>query len=350
MADLIERLRAADRMLARERLSPGATRRTARSMAAAMARRARLRPYIPALAFAAGAALVLALVGFKALRPQTPALAREPARVATGLDCREHQDEAGALVLDGRCALDLAPERVRLETTGATRVARIDASTIDLSAGEAMFDVAPRTGDILRVRVPGGTIEVVGTRFRVIAWSTGGTVELFEGTIRAVDASGSTMLAPGDRHTFGAAPPQRAGGAIEAPAPPAAAAPEPSAPEARATEAAAATDRRPRASAAKPEVPAADAPSRADALVAEVRALRSAGRYADAAQLLRDALAEPWPPRTADILSYELGTILARHLADPASACAHWAEHTASFPATRYAEAIGRSRTKLGCR
>jgi tetratricopeptide (TPR) repeat protein len=107
-----------------------------------------------------------------------------------------------------------------------------------------------------------------------------------------------------------------------------------------------------RARAETPVVPAIAEPSaedRVDALLAELRALRRAGRYADAARRLERALGESWPSRAREVLHYELGTILGNHLEDRERACAHWRAHLQKYPSTRYGRAIADAQQRLAC-
>jgi hypothetical protein len=80
-----------------------------------------------------------------------------------------------------------------------------------------------------------------------------------------------------------------------------------------------------------------------------VQQLRRRGQYERAAARLREALEQRWPTRTADVLSYELGTILTRHLHDPARACTHWEQHLDRFRATRYRRQILAAKSSLDC-
>jgi hypothetical protein len=99
---------------------------------------------------------------------------------------------------------------------------------------------------------------------------------------------------------------------------------------------------------AKP-VATAPAPDPIEALLAELRALRRAGRYVEAERRIERALAEPWPARAREVLHYELGTIVERHTGDAMRACTLWREHLERFPKTRYAAAIGDAKRRLGC-
>jgi transmembrane sensor len=77
--------------------------------------------------------------------------------------------------------------------------------------------------------------------------------------------------------------------------------------------------------------------------------LRSRGHYEAAVQALTSALAEDLRAPTRERLSFELGAILSRRLADPARACAHWSRHRTQFPSGRYDEEILQTHVQLGC-
>ena len=100
---------------------------------------------------------------------------------------------------------------------------------------------------------------------------------------------------------------------------------------------------------ASPTPLSSDPGSSAAAIIEEVQQLRRRGEYERAATRLRDALRQHWPTRTADVLSYELGTILARHLDDTTRACAHWRQHLQQFRATRYRRQVTASISTLSC-
>ena len=97
------------------------------------------------------------------------------------------------------------------------------------------------------------------------------------------------------------------------------------------------------------EAPKGEPQLSAGAVIEHVHALRRTGDYKEAARALEAALRRPWPRRTAEVLSYELGRILARHLQSGARACKHWRRHLAKFPRTRYRDQVTASETALGC-
>jgi hypothetical protein len=349
---LLVRLRAADASLRRERLRPHAARRIRRRMERALARPLANRwGWIPMTTFLAGAALVLAVL---TIGRQDDPIAREPLSPRStsvlprpqGSNCR--WNDHGPLLMEGACEVALDDPPVLVHTLAATRLS-IDGRRAELEHGGALFEVAPIEGAPFEVIVPTGAITVVGTRFRVIVDERDGHVELFEGIIDFTPHAGDRVrLEAGQRLDFAvrtdAMPvsiesvdaieptvehpvehrvehrPARSGRGIE-----------------RTTDESQSTLR--------PE-----ASRSVTALIDEVAALRARGEYRTAATRLETALAEPgWDRRAAEVLSFELGTILTRHLGEPPRACRHWAAHLERWGGTRYHEAIERHRTRLAC-
>ncbi len=296
------------------------------------------RRWIPALTFVAGAALVLLVVGL-GLRP-TPSSSGVVVRslgafVVAGDDCRLAQD-ADTTTTRGACRLSSAT--VVAQTWDEARV-RPWRDTLQVDDGTVVFEVehVPAGAPPVAVRVSHGTIEVLGTRFAIEQDATGGHVDLFEGRIRFVGDDGQRRdIAPGQRLGWG----DRATEPVRRDPPP---------PEPPATESDLADEPAP-AQEPRSERPArAPAPGHASprtdedaaAIVDEVESLRRQGRYAEAAKRLRDALRQSWSRRVAEVFSFELGTILARHLGDSDAACAHWRAHERRFGEKgRYAKAV----------
>jgi hypothetical protein len=84
-------------------------------------------------------------------------------------------------------------------------------------------------------------------------------------------------------------------------------------------------------------------------LLAEVAALRRAGRFADALARLRSADDSRWSTRARQLVSYEIGTLLERQLDDRAAACTHWRAHASRYPDGRHAQAVERALARLAC-
>jgi transmembrane sensor len=80
-----------------------------------------------------------------------------------------------------------------------------------------------------------------------------------------------------------------------------------------------------------------------------IAVLRSRGEYGEAARVLRRALAAPLRAESAEILSYELGSILTYQLDTTAAACAHWERHLERYPAGRFDLEVEESRAVLDC-
>lgn len=338
-------LEAHDRRLARAPMPVGAKNR----IAARLAREAEARSvdvtrrsWLPMLTFAAGAALVMLVIGYNMMRRTAePASAMRPPAVATlagyaiqGDGC-EGKQEQGATVLSGECRM-VGPH-LTLQTWDTARL-ELKPRAVTVQRGQAMFDVT-KVGpgeQTVKIFVSHGTIEVLGTRFTVDQDGDGGTVDLFEGRIRfhhrPADGRAPVDIHPGQRYGWGnRAAPQ----------------PDPD-PEVEA-DIVIVTDDEPATQPARPPTSSKavkdEAPD-ADAIIAEVTDLRGAGRYDEAARRLRQALQLRWDRRTAQVLSYELGQILERHLQDADAACKHWAKHQRKYPDGRYAGAVATSLTQ----
>lgn len=342
---LLPRLRRRDHELACATMPVGARHRVASQLAQEAARRANggvrglsARTWIPMATFAAGAALVMLVVGWNLLHSRTnspeidatPNVAVSPGYVVEGEQCRAHRDGRTA-VLAGACRL-LGPQ-ISVQTWDDARLV-LSERTVVLSTGEAMFDVRPVVpGEAsVRVVVSHGIIEVLGTRFTVNQTEGGGTVELFEGHIRFRDGSEGDWvdIVPGQRFGWGDRQEHRAQV-------------EPAADVGEETITIEEDPADPRAGEAVDTVAVSPHKPDADVVIARVTALRGAGRYRQASAVLRRALRHKWDRRTAQVLSYELGQILEHHRDDPAVACKHWRRHQTRYPQGRYASAVADS-------
>lgn len=357
MADdrrFVARLVAADRALASEQLSPRAVHRIGAHLARELDRQARARRFgwIPMLTFVAGAAAVLLVLVWRAAPKAPEPTVSTPAALASvsGRDCHQRA-QPGEVELAGACEIAVREPAMRIATIASSRVG-VAGNVVHVREGSALFDVARVRGEPVRVVVPGGAIVVIGTRFRVEVAGGAGRVELFEGRIEFHAQDGSVVpIEAGEQLEFGTRAPAadaiaddgvrvEQGDADEEPTileDPPELLPLPVAEPARAR--------------SRPDVTSpGDLPTRSSAeIIDEVQALRRRGDYQGAAQQLRDALAQRWPSRTAEVLSYELGTILARHLQDQAAGCRHWREHRRRFDDARHREAIAASLASLGC-
>lgn len=374
---LLERLRRADEALKAERLPPSAVHRVARKIDEELADTdgsTRMPRWVPMATFVGGAALVLAVLALGGGRRSAgdaetggaavvrdavvrDAVARDA--VVRGDDCRSE----GAH-LSGRCDVQLAEPAMTIHTARAD--VELHGRVIDVHGGRADFDVQHVHDAPVRVRVPGGDIVVVGTRFRVTvdADTRRGTVVLYEGRLRFEGDDGEVSpIEAGETFAFGDANTAVAKVAGPDPASDAAASEAAFGAQKRSRdEASPGTQARkkPRAGGRAKDDPDSegdtvegDAIDRdavdVDAVIGSVDASRRSGDYHGAADALRVALRGKLDPRAREVLSYELGTILSGHLGDAAQACAHWQKHRSRFPAGRYAKQVARARADLGC-
>ncbi|MEX1363428.1 MAG: FecR domain-containing protein [Nannocystaceae bacterium] len=332
--------------------------------------------WLPALTFAAGAALVLLVVGL-GLRSRTATQEGASASAVLGMfavqgeGCR-HREDAGQALLDGSCRL-VAPH-MTVQTWERVVLQRGQEQALRLVEGMALFDVTTvEPGqDRVRIEVSHGVIEVLGTRFAIEQGARGGHVDLFEGGIRFVGLQGERAeISPGERHAWGDAVVAEVAVVPEPPVGRAGATGRNSTQDHEQDEAdaesasgrgseprvdAEGSARRRRARRAESPTAVAEEPppegstDEATAVIEQVSRMRSQGRYVDAAAVLRRALdGRRWDRRTAQVLSYELGEIVERHLGDPDRACVHWAAHAARFPGGRYDAAVKAARQRLGC-
>jgi hypothetical protein len=346
---LIAQLAAADRSLKEERLPPRAVRRIANRISREIDRpnRSRRLGWIPMFTFVAGAALVLLFVAW-ARTPggsEAPSVAsareEQQARIS-GPDCHHRQRDAQVLEISGACEVITFAPALRIQTVEEAALT-VEGPRVQMQRGSALFDVDRVVGEPVRIVVPGGEIVVVGTRFRVVIAGEGGQVDLYEGKLEfhADDGSVTPILA-GQQFVFGRA-------AVRPPAAPESeGTPTPVSTHDAPRELSTPTKRRPEPTAPATQPSPEPGPSAA-AIIEEVQQLRRRGQYDRAASRLRDALRQQWPTRTADVLSYELGTILARHLDEPTRACAHWRQHLQQFRATRYRQQVAASISALSC-
>ncbi|MGH1340869.1 MAG: FecR domain-containing protein [Nannocystales bacterium] len=356
--EVIERLKAADRSLANERMPRAAARRVARKVSAELESQSRpsRMGWIPMLTFVAGAALVLLFLRWSTDEPRSLTEDRSESVamtvLVTGPACRSNS--AATTTVWGACSISTEGPSMSIDTIDGSHL-EVGDRVVDLRSGSALFDVDPVRGDPVRIVVPQGEIVVVGTRFRVVVGEARSEVELYEGRLEFHDGSGKVTPILAGQHVGFGQPAQPARPAAEES--PSTKPVLPQTPDA---------DQPPQAddtvSRARPSVPRGSskrkarrtaelAPMEDDAgpVIEAAEKLRRAGRYADAAATLRAALKRRWPRRTADVLSHELGRLLERRIRDQASACRHWEKHLERFTKTRYRARIERSMTELGC-
>jgi transmembrane sensor len=350
LRELDERLAApgmppsADRRVReRLRLAELARRRLARRMRAVPRRSSGARKWlaIPALACVAVLALGI-LVGLRGRSGDAMSFA--PTEVAgfvlvAGSPDLDLASIDGALELRrGSCTLRQPNAAMTLDVAGAAKVRR-ERDGVRVERGTVAFTADP-SGDERVVAVSHGEIRITGTRFTVVQTAEGGSVALHEGGIRfEVAGREPTTVRPGETVAWPLP--------VVAPEEPAAVVGE---------AAPAGSGARP-----GPGLGPAAAPGRGSGsgtgtgsgsgaggdLLARIEALRSQGRYAEAAELAASA---PSSSASRERLSYERGGLLTYQLRDRDRACAHWQRHAAEFPAGGYAVEVQRARAHLGCR
>jgi hypothetical protein len=309
--------------------------------------RARWRRWLPAASFAAGAALVLSVVGARWLQPAAEvgvaapelaapvvASAATPSPPGLASFAVEGPDPGcasprrnGAATLAAHCRL-VSPQMAMQAWEPAT--VRSGAEGVRVEGGKVLFEVetVPPGDDPVQVAVSHGTIEVVGTRFAVEQGVQGGHVDLLEGKIRFHHHDGRVEdVLPGQRLSWGSTANPQPPASVEVRPEPPAAAEEPHSP------------RKGRARSAN---------ARAAAVIERVTELRAERRYGAAISELRRALRRKWDRRTAQVLSYELGDLL-RVAEDTVGACEHFAAHQRKYPQGRYATAVDRVVRRLDC-
>ncbi|MEM9461972.1 MAG: FecR domain-containing protein [Myxococcota bacterium] len=367
----LDELRRVDEVHQSERLRPGAVHRITRRLDAELLHAelpTRRRAFIPMASFAAGAALVLAVFAFgdgaeQAHEEITADVPVHASWLVGGSNCHATRGKV-ELVLDGSCRVQTSEPGLTIESRKTTRLRAVEHG-VELRHGIALFEVEPVTeGAPWRVEVPGGAIEVMGTRFSVVVNGDHGHVDLLEGAIQFVGHDGRVhRVQPGERFRFSAtttvaAADDPAAGAASSRVSDNEAAPTDSTAEAdegaplAAGELLAALGRPDREGKARGSRGRHARARNAEALtrlVSEITELRAQRQYQAAVSLLRGALSKRWDRHTREVLSYELGTVLSTQLPNRDDACAHWAEHTRQFSGGRYARAIERATERLGC-
>lgn len=372
----LDELRRVDDARQSEHLRPGAVHRIARRLDAELLQAelpTRRRTVIPMVSFAAGAALVLAVFAFgggpkKAERQTEAVVPAHASWVVGGSNCHATRGES-ELVLDGSCRVQTSEPGLTIESRKTTRLHAVEHG-VALDHGIALFEVEPVTeGAPWRVEVPGGAIEVMGTRFSVVVSGDHGHVDLLEGSIRFAANDGQVYeVEPGERFRFSATTRVAAAAAGEPsgdadprlagePSEDAAGSGPDAGPDADVAPLAAGEllaalgrlEREGKGRSARGRHSRVGNSEELTQLVARVTELRAQRQYRAAVSLLRGALHERWDGHTREVLSYELGTILSTQLPDHDEACAHWAAHTQKFPRGRYARAVARATARLHC-
>jgi hypothetical protein len=273
--------------------------------------------------------------------------------IAASADLRTDVANGLLTVEAGQASLRLTDLAADVTVPGRARLRR-EPRGVRLEDGTAIFEVAHRQETPLTVYVSGGRIEVLGTRFTVVAEGDGGSVRLERGAIRFVEpAGGETLLQPGEELRWpvarAAAPPPLP---VPSAAPPAPVEPAPRPPHKRPL----AKAPPPAPPPAPPEVEPVPAPSPAEVaaqherrVLAEIDRLRIRREDALLVSRLDEMLAEPVPEPLRERLSFERCDVLAHRAAEDRRACAEIARHLAAYPNGEYTVRLERSRRSLGC-
>ena len=350
-------LREADGTLRSEPMPADAAARVREGGLDSGVKRFRVRPSALGYAFAGSAlAIVLALVLWASAQPILPQglvvalepLQRGPYFVASADALQLGASEPSRVVVRSGSAVLVEPQWGGAVGVSAGTDLTREPSGLRLRAGTLRVHVRPRPNDAppVRVLVSHGVIEVVGTTFTVRQGSRGGEVVLHEGVIRFVDAQlHATILTAGStlRWPRTAALPARPTPAHEAHE-----APEPDARELPTNKPA--PDEEPDEDPdVTPPQPAPRLAFDSEAFLHHIAVLRSRGRYDSARQEIAAALGRNLAASTHERLSFELGTLLTRHLNDNARACAHWRAHELRHPRGRYDRELREAKQQLGC-
>jgi hypothetical protein len=315
---LLDAIREADRTLASVHLTANASHRIRTAIREHGVSSARTRAAVWVVPAAVGAVALLVALAMGA--PQ--ALSSKSAEIGK---CVTSASPEG-VALKGACTMHLGA--MDIETSGAARLSETS-DGVHVLAGTAIFRVRPVPAghEPVRIRVGGGVIEVIGTKFVIEQHAGGGTIELLEGTVRFISSAGkTTILHAGERLSW----------VDETPAPLPAGSPV----------AADSSGARPLAGAASNDDEKdldhtldGDEQPRLKAAIRRFIELRREARYTEE-EHLRGEL-EP--------ASFELGNALESAHAAPSRVCAHWRWHLARFEDGIYNGAIEQKARKLAC-
>ncbi|HVH99630.1 MAG TPA: FecR domain-containing protein [Enhygromyxa sp.] len=321
--DVVAKLRELDSALERRGVPSERSERVRRALEQrALEQRfaGRLR-WWPALAFAAGAAVMAAVLLHERedtkpseapelveappldVAPEHEPPVNEPPVNEPVRSCAPAKAGVGELAA-GEC---VSGDGVRLSALMASRYEWAPDRVV-LRSGELLFDVESRPERPLEVDSGAATIEVVGTTFVVHRDAELGWISLLEGHVRVrVGDRAAVDLREGEQLEWSQAP------------------------------------------ARKPVQARVEHDEGLAELLEEVAGLRRRGEYQAAVDRLRADQRKGWSARGRQLVSYEIGTLLERQLQDFDAACEHWADHRQRFPSGRYESIIARSMTRMGC-
>lgn len=260
--------------------------------------------------------------------------------IAGGM-ARLRQKEAGIAVAN------LSPVSLRSERQG-----------IKFLKGKARFSVDKRlkAAGAVHVSVSHGRIEILGTDFTVVQGHDQGSVQLHEGVIRFVADDGTVeKLKPGDSLAWPlektAASKSISTHSGESGSPTIEASEPNTTPPKHSRNAAVNHDREADSRETQASRMASSEKVAQEDIIIRLAQLRSRGKFAQAAELLRTELQRrPWSVQKREQLSYELGSILTNHLRDTAKACSHWSQHLNRHGNGRYVAEARKTMQRLGCK
>lgn len=297
-------------------------------------------------------AILLCIGGWWALRSNTEATTLEPIppwiSSADPLCLAAHTQALEAIKIPPQCQLSWEAAAANITTFSDTTLTLVQPETLDLRRGEVTIKVTPRPKhrSSVRVNVSGGVIEVMGTTFTIQEDGERGQVALHEGKIRFTHTNGQrVVLLPGQSLSW---PAQLAQAPVK-PAP--TQAPEPTTeqpttptPEPSNTLATSVTKPAPKPKLNKP-TRAPDAKA-----LAQIAKWRRVGDYERALKALGALEGPDLDPRSAEIISYEIGDILTHQLKHSARACARWRKHLRAHRRGTYARAAQAAQRELECK
>lgn len=348
-ADYTQYLQEADALVrARRAPTPHAKARIKREL---LARGDASRSTHTAQRFKYGAlalAILLCIGGWWALRSSTDATTLEP--TPEGISSADprclaaHTQALESIKLPPQCQLSWEAAAASITTYSDTILTLVQPETLELRRGEVTIKVTPRPKQrsSVRVNVSGGVIEVMGTTFTIQEDGERGQVALHEGKIRFTHTDGRrVVLLPGQSLSW---PAQLAQAPVK-PAP----APEPTTEQP--TTPTPAPSNTIATSVATPK-PKLNKPKRApDAkALAQIAKWRRVGDYERALEALGALEGPDLDPRSAEIISYEIGDILTHQLKHSARACARWRKHLRTHRRGTYARAAKAAQRELECK
>jgi transmembrane sensor len=253
-------------------------------------------------------------------------------------------EEGGVEILSGAITLRLDATAVSVRAARGTSLRREQGSLRVLS-GMAHVEVEPqRQGEVVRVLVSHGAVEVVGTRFTIEQGTDGGVVYLERGAVRFIADSGAVILMrPGDSLRYPIPESQPAAVTQSAPDDAIGTQREPVRPKAKPQ------PRGERATTTVAPKETTDVQLDPQALVRDIEAMRHRREYVELDALLTRTLAGGLAEPLREHASFDLCDLLVHHGNDHARACTHIAEHLRRYRGGDYTQTLERYQLEVGC-